>query len=116
MADALLELYEAAGETRRLDEAKELIETLIAHYQDAHGAFFNTADDQEKLLVRTADPYDKAVPSGNGAAAAALIKLAKITGDPKYLERAKKILNRFLGFMKQAPSHTASLLTASDRL
>ncbi len=116
MADALLELYEATGETRHLDEAKELIETLIAHYQDARGAFFNTADDQEKLLVRTADPYDKAIPSGNGAAAAVLIKLAKITGDPNYLDRATKILNTFLGFMEQAPPHTAALLTAADML
>ncbi len=116
LADGILELFAATGENRRLDEAKALVETLFKHYNDGRGAFFNTADDQEKLLVRTRDPYDKAIPSGNGAAAVVLVKLASITGDKTYLEQASQLLNCFLGFMEQAPAHTATLLTAADMI
>ncbi|HWP67024.1 MAG TPA: thioredoxin domain-containing protein, partial [Candidatus Limnocylindria bacterium] len=49
----LLDLYEATGERRWLDEAVALDRVLEAHYEDrAAGGFFMTSDDHETLLVR----------------------------------------------------------------
>ena len=90
LADGLLELYEATGDKRWLDETKALVEVLFEHYQDKEGAFFHTADDHEKLLLRTKEPYDRAIPSGNGVTAVALVRLGRITGDQKYLKQARR--------------------------
>lgn len=116
LADGLLQLYDATGDERWIAEAKALVEVLFEHYQDKEGAFFHTADDHEKLLMRTKEPYDRAIPSGNGVAAAVLVKLSHITGDKKYLEQARRLLNFFLGFMEQAPSATATMIIAVDLL
>ena len=116
LADGLLELYEATDDKRWLNETKTLVEVLFEHYQDKEGAFFHTADDHEKLLLRTKEPYDRAIPSGNGVAAAVLVRLGRITGDKKYLEQARRLLNFFLGFMEQAPGATATMVIAVDQL
>ena len=116
LADGLLELYEATDDKRWLNEAKALVEVLFEHYQDKEGAFFHTADDHEKLLLRTKEPYDRAIPSGNGVAAVVLVRLGRITGDQKYLEQARRLLSFFLGFMEQAPSGTATMMLAVDQL
>ncbi len=116
LADGLLELYEATGQKRWLDETKTLIEVLFEHYQDNQGPFFHTADDHEKLLLRTKDPYDRAIPSGNGVAAGVLVRLGRITGDQKYLTQAQRSLNFFLGVMEQAPAGTATMIMAVDQL
>jgi hypothetical protein len=116
LADGLLELYEATGDKQWLDETKSLIEVLFEHYQDKEGAFFHTADDHEKLLLRTKEPYDRAIPSGNGVAAVVLVRLGRITGDQKYLEQARRLLNFFLGFMERAPAGTSTMMIAVDQL
>ena len=72
LADGLLDLHEATGEARWIDEAKGLMEVLLEHYRSqdpvtmADNGFFFVADDHENLLLRTRDAYDKAIPSGNG--------------------------------------------------
>ena len=111
-----MELYEATGDKRWLDETKALVDVLFEHYQDKDGAFFHTADDHEKLLLRTKEPYDRAIPAGNGVAAVVLVRLGRITGDQKYLEQARRLLNFFLGFMEQAPDATATMMIAVDQL
>jgi uncharacterized protein YyaL (SSP411 family) len=114
--DALLELFTATADETRLDQAKTLIETVFEHYSEGSGALFNTSDDQEELLIRQKEPYDKAVPSPNGIAALTLLKLSSITGRSEYANSAAGILNAFLGLMERAPYQTATLLTAADNL
>ncbi|MBW8000452.1 MAG: DUF255 domain-containing protein [Planctomycetes bacterium] len=116
LADGLLELYDATGDKQWLDETKALVEVLFEHYQDKEGAFFHTADDHEKLLLRTKEPYDRAIPSGNGVAAVVLVRLGRITGNQKYLEQARRLLSFFLGFMERAPAGTSTMMIAVDQL
>jgi hypothetical protein len=118
LADGLLDLYEATGDGRWLDEAKGLVEVVLRHYRgdkgtaSAGGGFFVTADDHEDLLLRSKDPYDQAIPSGNGVAARVLVRLGHITGETRYIELAKATLDAFLGFMQRAPRGTESLILA----
>jgi len=113
LADGLLDLYEATNEERYVDTAKALTETLAAHFRDAAGGFFFTSDDHEELLARTKDPFDKAVPSGNGVAARVLVRLGQLTRDRKYFDEVWSALNAFLEFMHQAPHGAGSLLLAA---
>jgi uncharacterized protein YyaL (SSP411 family) len=114
LADGLLDLHEATGEKRWLDEAQALSDVMIQHYADAaHGGFFFTADGHETLLLRSKNAYDSAVPSGNGVAARVLVRLADRTGHERYREAAASALRAFAGLMQTAPAATESLLLAT---
>ena len=114
LADALLELHATTGRGRWLDEARSLAETMLKHYGDpAGGGFFFTSGDHEDLLARTKEPADGAVPSGNAVAAGVLVRLARLTGERKYLDAARDTLEAFEGFMRHMPKAAASLLLAT---
>jgi uncharacterized protein YyaL (SSP411 family) len=113
LAVAFLDLFEATHDERWKNEALALVETMDKHFADpTGGAYYFTADDHEKLLARTKDPIDKAIPSGNGWAAQALVRLAKITGKNHYANKAHKLFSEFHGLMERAPEATESLLLA----
>jgi uncharacterized protein YyaL (SSP411 family) len=81
VADGLIELYQASGEERYLDEARRLADAMITEFWDVEsGGFFFTSNDHEELIVRNKDFYDNATPSGNSVAADVLLKLAKFFG------------------------------------
>ena len=111
LADGLLELHEATGDNRWLEESQRLMDVLIEHYHDrSAGGFFFTADDQEELLARSKDPFDKAIPSGNGMAGRVLLRLAKLTGQARYMSLARGTLEAFLSYMDRAPQGTQTLI------
>lgn len=85
VANGLLSLYRTTGKAAYFLSAKELCDQVIEHFwdQDA-GGFFYTSNDHEELVVRTKDFTDNATPSGNSAAADALLTIAKLTGDDRY--------------------------------
>jgi len=115
LADALLELHATTGRGRWLDEAASLAETMLKHYADpAAGGFFFTSGDHEDLLARTKEPADGALPSGNAVAAGVLVRLARLTGERKYLDAARDTLEAFEGFMQRMPTAAAGLLLATD--
>jgi uncharacterized protein YyaL (SSP411 family) len=113
LAVAFLDLFDATGDERWKKEAIATVELMDKHFADsARGGYYFTADDHEKLLARTKDPIDKAIPSGNGWAGQALVRLSVLTGDKTYLEKAGKLLADFHGLMERAPQATESLLLA----
>ncbi|MEM7344502.1 MAG: hypothetical protein AAF485_09670 [Chloroflexota bacterium] len=115
LAWGLLELYQADFDVRWLTEARQVVDTMIAHFHDAqNGGFFMTADDGARLLVRAKDVYDGAIPSGNSAAALALVQLARLTGEPRYEELAAGTFRAFAGQVQRSPSAFAQLLQAVD--
>ncbi len=62
----LLNLHDATGDKRWLDEAKALTDQMIRYHGDKDaGGFFYTANDSEKLFARSKDQFDGAQPSGN---------------------------------------------------
>jgi len=118
LADGLLDLHEATGEKRWLDAARGLLDRAVEGYWDeaGGGGFFFTADDHEKLLLRAKDPFDGAIPAGNGVAARALARLGKATGERAYLDRARATLDAFAGPLARAPQACPSLVEAAFRV
>jgi uncharacterized protein YyaL (SSP411 family) len=83
-------------EPRWLDAALELQHELDAHYRDAkHGGYFMTADDGERLLSRDKPVRDGSLPSGNSYELSNLLRLAEITSDDRYRERAEQAFAAF---------------------
>ena len=82
LVDALLVLYEATFEQRWFDAARETADAMIERFADPErGGFFTTAADAEELIARRKDVDDHPIPSGNSAAAYALLRLAALTGE-----------------------------------
>ena len=84
VAEGLLALFSATGDLPRLSDAQALLDVVLERFPDAHGGFFDTADDAEQLIRRPQDPTDNATPSGLAAAAGALLTCAAMTGSDPY--------------------------------
>jgi uncharacterized protein len=111
MAIAFLDLFDTTGDARWKTEAIDIVKVMDTHFADKNGGgYFFTADDHEVLLARTKDPVDKAIPSGNGWAAQALVRLAEITGDNTYRDKALALIQEVQGLMERAPQATESIL------
>ncbi|MCI0410636.1 MAG: thioredoxin domain-containing protein, partial [Acidobacteria bacterium] len=112
---ALLDLFETSGNPRWLREALALDAFLQRHYEDPEaGGFFQTGDEQEKLLAREKPAYDGAEPSGNSVAVLNLLRLHEITTQDRFRERAEKALRAFGGILQQSPSMLSHMLNAVD--
>jgi uncharacterized protein YyaL (SSP411 family) len=115
VVDGLLALYEASFDPRWFEEAQALAGIMIAQFwDDEAGGFFFTSADHEKLITRSKDFYDNAIPSGNSAAAAALTRLALFTGEDRYRSMAETILRLMKQAMMRAPSAFGRMLSALD--
>ena len=111
----LLELYEATFDVRHLRDAIALNDTMLTHNWDERGgALFFTADDGEKLLVRTKEIADGAVPSANSVAMLNLLRLSRITGRPELEAKAAAIARAFAADVARAPAAYTQLMAALD--
>jgi len=113
--NALVALYETNFDERWIDEAVRLADLMRQHFEDKNnGGYFFTADDHERLIARNKDFHDASVPSGNGMAATALIRLGKLTGRTDYLESALGAIAAGMPLMERAPTAAGQLLIALD--
>lgn len=92
LAEGLIALYGATGETRWFTLAGALLEVVLDRFADGTGGFYDTADDAERLFQRPQDPTDNATPSGQFAAAGALLSYAALTGSDRHREAAQDAL------------------------
>jgi uncharacterized protein YyaL (SSP411 family) len=88
LAEGLLALHQATGESRWLATATELLDTALARFADpaSPGSYFDTADDAESLLHRPREITDGATPSGSSALAGALLT-ASVLATPERAAR-----------------------------
>ena len=115
LAGAFLTLYETTSDLRWFVAARELCDTLLDLFADQErGGFFQTGSDADELVVRPKDLYDNAVPSGNSAAAEALLRLALFTGERKYEDAALSALRLLRDVMTSAPGGFGQALCALD--
>ncbi|MEO5658145.1 MAG: thioredoxin domain-containing protein, partial [Nitrospiria bacterium] len=116
LADALVDVYHATGDSRHLDWAVRLVETILAQFWDDDGGrgFFMTSRDHETLVTRPVSGVDQSIPSGGSQAVFALLRLAAHTGRADYRERAERILALFGKTMEENPFGYANLLGALD--
>jgi uncharacterized protein YyaL (SSP411 family) len=115
MIEALLNLYEAAFDLRRLDQAVRLNDEVLKHFRDAKdGAFFFTADDAEQVLVRSKDAGDGATPSGNSVQVMNLLRLSVMLDRKDLAKEAERSLRCFRHQMEQNPYSSERMLAALD--
>ncbi len=113
MVWGLIELYEATFEPRALRTALELNDYALRHFWDeAKGGFFFTADNQERVLVRSKEIYDGAVPSGNSASLLNLLRLARLTGRTD--EKAAQLSAAFGASIGESPAAYTLWMVALD--
>jgi uncharacterized protein YyaL (SSP411 family) len=116
LARGLLELLQCRWRDSDLAFARELADVLLAHFEDPRGGFFFTADDHEKLIVKSKPFADEAVPAGNGVAATTLIALGHLLGEQRYLDAAERTVRAALHSVGSHPEAFATLLDALDAL
>ena len=111
----LLELYETTFDVEYLQNALELQELQLEHYWDEENfGFFFTPDDGEKLLTRTKEIYDGAIPSGNSVSFLNLLKLSRLSSVIKYEKFASKMSKSFSQRIIDSPSGSTMMLQAVD--
>ncbi|WP_390883374.1 thioredoxin domain-containing protein [Kovacikia minuta] len=77
------------------------------------GGYYNT-DASSDLLLRERSYVDNATPAANGIAIANLVRLAFLTEDLSYLEKAEQSLQSFGEVMVRSPQACPSLFSALD--
>ncbi|MGX2040510.1 thioredoxin domain-containing protein [Methylocaldum sp. MU1018] len=118
LLDAGLEMLQYRWRTDRLDWLLTLADQLLARFEDReHGGFFFTSDDHETLIQRPKTFMDESMPSGNGVAAMALLRLGHLVGEYRYTEAAERTLRAAAASVRQYPhAHGALLNALLDRL
>jgi uncharacterized protein YyaL (SSP411 family) len=113
LVDAFTRLGEASGQRRWTSDAIEVADQLLDfHWDPELGGLHTTANDGERLVVRQKDLLDNATPSANSLAAAALLRLAAITGEQRFANHADRILQLLDPVMRRAPSAAGNALAA----
>ena len=114
-ARGALSLYEATFEPRWFAEARALADTMIERFaDDENGGFFETSSDHEQLVARRKDLEDHPIPAGNSSAAYGLLRLAALTGEHEYAERAESVLRLLHELAPKHPQAFGHLLQALD--
>lgn len=113
MLEALLTSLQLLPNKAHQHFANDIAESLLTYFYDnEHGGFYFTAKDHEKLLYRPKTFVDEAIPSGNGIAAQALLKLSIKYKEPKDLKAMVRTLQSAWSNLSQYPSEHCSLLIA----
>ncbi len=117
LADAALALHETTGQADYLAQAETWTEVLDRHYWDPEGGgYFLTADDTERLIVRSKSVLDNATPAGNSTMTAVLARLHYLTGKAAYRERAEAVLVAFSGEIGRNFFPLSTLFNANELL
>ena len=115
LIDAFARLGELSGEARWIGEARAAADGLLELFWDeAAGGVFTTGNDAEKLVTRPKDLMDNATPSAQSLAACGLLRLAALTGESRYLDRAHDIIALFGQAAPQHPTAFGRALEAID--
>ncbi|UCC99401.1 MAG: thioredoxin domain-containing protein, partial [Phycisphaerales bacterium] len=113
MVIGLMDLYEATFDAKWLNEAGKLCEEMIEFFADTEqGGFFLAGKDGEKLIARTKPGSDGAIPSGNSAAAFALLKLGRLMMNQQSTDHGVSVLETFSGQLEQSPAYSSLMLEA----
>jgi uncharacterized protein YyaL (SSP411 family) len=104
VAHGLLELHVATGDVRWLLEARRIAGLAVEfHADEERGGFFLAPHDGEALATRAKDLDDDPTPSGNSMLASVLVRLGRIWGDERLIERGEGVLRLLAPAMERVP-------------
>ncbi len=111
----LLDLYQVVHDPELLKWSLALTDSQVKHFWDEKNhAFFNSAQDAS-LIVRMKGDYDGAEPSANSIAAMNLIRLAELTENEEYRNKAKQLMEFFSDRLNKYPQGLVQMLCAWDQ-
>ncbi len=111
----LIDLYEASLDISYLKHALQLNEQFVRYFwDDEEGGFFYTPSYGEKLLVRPKEVYDGALPSANSVALYNLLRLERLTADPRLGDLASRLTAAFSGVVGRYPAGHTQFLVGLD--
>ena len=111
LLQATLDCLQFEWDSATLEFAVKLADQLLQLFADeAHGGFYFTAIDHERLIQRPKSWPDEAMPSGNGVAALALHRLGLLVGNQDYTRSAERALQSVADNINQTPFHAASFV------
>ena len=115
MTRAALALHEATGEHGLLEQALIWQRALDAHYADPDtGGYYWSANDATDLLLRPHSTADDATPNPNAVAAQNLLRLAVLSGDDKWRDKADRLIEGILSAAERNLFSHVALLNALD--
>ena len=115
MIRAALALHRATGMSAYLDRALEWEKLLDQHHANAEsGGYFLTANDGGELILRPSSTRDDAIPNPHAWMAQNLIRLAALTGQYSYREKADRLFDGVLPLAANNLFGHAALLGALD--
>lgn len=113
--EALLDLSAVDADPKWLQEAVRFADVMVNQFSDAtDGSFFYTSDDHESLITRPKSFYDAPIPSASAACAFALLRLARITDNESYREKAKATIALYAPYFGKGAEQFAYFLCALD--
>ena len=116
VAEGFLALYQVSGDEKWILLVGKFLDTILLHFDDSEGGFFDTADDAPSLVRRPKSISDNAEPVGWLAAANALLTYAALTGENNYRIRAEAALAKITPLMARAPRAIGWGLVAATAL
>ncbi len=116
LGDALLALYEASGDPGWFGRAVALAEDAAARFRDPERGYFDSASDAEPLLIRPRGLEDNPLPAGQSLAAQLFLRLAALTGEQRWRERALEIVRPLTAAIARIPLALGSLACVADQM
>src|SRR5690348_4338138 len=113
LLNALIELLQCRWRDEDLAWAIELADALLEKFEDAgHGGFRFSAAGHATPLQNPRTFTDEALPSGNGVAALALLRLGHLLGETRWLEAAERCLRAGSDSLTKYPDACSTLVRA----
>ncbi|MBB3169269.1 thioredoxin domain-containing protein [Simiduia aestuariiviva] len=110
---ALLDMLRIQWRDSDYHMARNMAEGLLNHFYDPLlGGFFFVANDHEPLPFKPKPFADTMTPSGNGAAALALIRFGHLTAEPRYVDAASATVSHAMPLLRRQPEAHFTLLQA----
>ncbi|MGO8873820.1 MAG: thioredoxin domain-containing protein [Acidimicrobiales bacterium] len=117
LVDCFTRLGELTGRAAWTERAAASADGLLDLFADEEGGgFFTTGRDAEALIVRTKEIFDGATPSANGVAAVALARLGALTGDDRYTDAARGVVDMVGELLVRHPTAFAQSVLAAELL
>jgi uncharacterized protein YyaL (SSP411 family) len=116
-----VDAWEATGQLRYYEAGMALAETMVAKFHDAAaGGFFDTEQtggaQLGALAARRKPMQDSPTPAGNSTAAAALVRLAALSGREDFRAKAEDTLAAFAGVIGHYGLYAGSYALALERV
>ncbi|GAA4204874.1 thioredoxin domain-containing protein [Actinocatenispora rupis] len=113
VAQAFCALHQHTADPYWLGRARVVLDAALAHFR-TDGAWFDTADDAERLVSRPTDPTDNATPSGLASVAEALVTYAALTGEAAYREAGESALAVLSPIVAEYPRFAGHALAVGE--